>query len=96
MPQDNAEIEKKIRNVIRTKVRPILLDDGGNIEFISYEGGDLVNVKLTGSCCGCPMAAVTLRSIVEDTLKLHIPELGENVRVFNVDEGYQCDSSERI
>ncbi|MDR1425677.1 MAG: NifU family protein [Rickettsiales bacterium] len=97
MPLDklnNLDTEKKIKSVIRTKVRPILLEDGGNIEFISYnEEEGLVNVKLSGSCHACPMASITLRGVVEDTLKLHIPDLGE-IKVLNLEE---CqDSSEEM
>jgi Fe-S cluster biogenesis protein NfuA len=78
-------MEKKIRNVIRTKVRPILLEDGGNIEFVSYDSEEgVVNVKLAGSCLGCPLAALTLRNVVADSLKLHLPDLGE-IKVSSAD-----------
>jgi Fe-S cluster biogenesis protein NfuA len=89
------EIEKKIRNIIRTEVRPILLEDGGNIEFLGYEKeGGTVSVRLEGTCTGCPMAALTLRSVVEGTLKLHIPDLGD-IRVVNLEgEGDSQNSGE--
>ena len=47
-----SEIEIKIKNLIE-KIRPYLINDGGNIEFIKYED-NIVYVKLTGACDGCP------------------------------------------
>ncbi|MDR3078633.1 MAG: NifU family protein [Rickettsiales bacterium] len=87
------EIEKKIEHVIGTKVRPILQEDGGNIEFLGYGEDGTVSVRLEGACTGCPMAALTLRSVVEDMLKRHIPDLGE-IRVLNVeDDGWEDPNS---
>jgi Fe-S cluster biogenesis protein NfuA len=69
------EIEIKIKNLIE-KIRPYLINDGGNIEFIKYED-NIVYVKLTGACDGCPMLDITLKDGIEDLLINEIPEIKE-------------------
>lgn len=69
------EIEIKIKNLIE-KIRPYLINDGGNIEFIKYED-NIVYVKLTGACDGCPMLDITLKDGIENLLINEIPEIKE-------------------
>ena len=53
----NNDIELRIKAII-DKVRPFLISDGGNLEFVKYED-NIVYVKLTGACQDCPMLDVT-------------------------------------
>ncbi len=62
------------------KIRPSLMADGGNVELVEVEG-DLVKVKLTGACGGCPMSQMTLKMGIERVLKKEIPEIKEVVAV---------------
>ncbi len=62
------------------KIRPSLMADGGNVELVEVEG-DLVKVKLTGACSGCPMSQMTLKMGIERHLKKEIPEIKEVVAV---------------
>lgn len=62
------------------KVRPSLMADGGNVELISVDDG-VVKVKLTGTCGGCPMAALTLKMGIERILKQEVPAVKEVVAV---------------
>jgi Fe-S cluster biogenesis protein NfuA len=62
------------------KIRPSLMADGGNVELVEVEG-DLVKVKLTGACSGCPMSQITLKMGIEKLLKKEIPEIKEVVAV---------------
>jgi len=62
------------------KIRPSLMADGGNVELVEVEG-DLVKVKLTGACGGCPMSQITLKMGIERLLKKEIPEIKEVVAV---------------
>ena len=66
-------MEEKVKKAIE-KIRPMLQGDGGDIEFVSVEGG-VVKVKLTGACSGCPMSQMTLKGAVENTLKKEVPEV---------------------
>lgn len=52
------------------EIRPHLVADGGDIEFVSYnKDSNIVNVRLKGACVGCPMAQMTLKQGVEQMLK---------------------------
>ncbi|MBL8026783.1 MAG: NifU family protein [Fibrobacteres bacterium] len=61
-------------------IRPALQADGGDIEFVDLVD-NVVKVKLTGACSGCPHAGMTLKAGVERTLRAKFPEI---VRVENV------------
>ena len=70
------QIITEIKKHINEKIRPILVNDGGNIEFVEYNNEDgVVKVKLLGACHGCPMAGITLKNAVEEILKDNIPEI---------------------
>jgi len=75
---DEAELVKKIKDLIDTYVKPAVEMDGGNIEFKSYNQG-VVTVILQGSCSGCPSSTVTLKSGIEGMLKRMVPEVTEVV-----------------
>jgi Fe-S cluster biogenesis protein NfuA len=75
---DDAELVKKIKDLIETYVKPAVEMDGGNIEFKSYDKGQ-VTVVLQGSCSGCPSSTVTLKSGIEGMLKRMVPEVTEVV-----------------
>lgn len=67
------EIEKKIIEIIDS-IRPYLINDGGNIEFIKYEDG-YVYIKMLGACADCGMIDFTLKDGIEFTLKEEIKEI---------------------
>jgi Fe-S cluster biogenesis protein NfuA len=67
-------MEERVRKIIEEKVRPALQMDGGGIELVSVDG-NIVKVRLTGACQGCPSAAMTLQMGVERILKSEIPEI---------------------
>ena len=54
------------------EVRPRLQADGGDVELVSIEGGE-VRVRLKGACGGCPMAQMTLKQGIEKVLKEKVP-----------------------
>ncbi len=73
---DEAELVKRIKELIDTYVKPAVEMDGGNIEFKSFDNGK-VTVILQGSCSGCPSSTVTLKAGIEGMLKRMIPEVTE-------------------
>ena len=75
---EDAELVKKIKELIDTYVKPAVEMDGGNIEFRSFKAG-VVGVLLQGSCSGCPSSTVTLKSGIEGMLKRMVPEVTEVV-----------------
>ncbi len=75
---EDADLVKKIKELIDTYVKPAVEMDGGNIEFKSFNAG-VVTVVLQGSCSGCPSSTVTLKSGIEGMLKRMVPEVTEVV-----------------
>ncbi len=66
-------MKDKVEELI-SKIRPNLQADGGDIELVSVDDGD-VKVRLTGACGHCPMSQMTLKFGVEKFLKEHLPEV---------------------
>ena len=60
---------------VLNKVRPYLQADGGDIELVDITDDDIIKVKLTGACHGCPMSQMTLRAGVERALMSELPEV---------------------
>jgi len=79
---ENAEVsfEDKVKEVIQT-IRPMLQNDGGDIEYIGIDPDNTVKVRLQGACRGCPGAQMTLKMGVERLLKEKIPDVKEVVAV---------------
>ena len=77
---DYNEIEKKIINILETKVRPAVAKDGGDIKFKEFKDGK-VKVELQGSCSGCPSSTLTLKQGVQNLLCHYIPEVKEVLAV---------------
>ncbi len=71
MEENTEKIEKLIE-----KIRPFLINDGGDLEFIRYEDG-IVYIKLKGACEGCPMMDITIKEGIEQIIKNEIPEVKE-------------------
>ena len=73
---DDDEVVAMIKELIETRVRPAVQEDGGDIRYISFEEETgIVTVKLAGSCVGCPSSSVTLKQGVENMLTHYIPEV---------------------
>lgn len=73
---ENAEIVAEIKEVLDTRIRPAVAQDGGDITFQGFEDG-IVYLNMQGSCAGCPSSTVTLKRGVENTLKHYVPEVLE-------------------
>jgi Fe-S cluster biogenesis protein NfuA len=68
------DIAKQVIELIETRVRPAVAQDGGDIIFKDFQNG-IVYVELHGSCSGCPSSTITLKSGIENMLKHYIPEI---------------------
>lgn len=71
-----TEIVAQIRDLLDTRVRPAVQQDGGDIEFDRFEDG-IVYLHMRGACSGCPSSAMTLKSGIENMLKHFVPEVLE-------------------
>lgn len=59
------------------KTRTVLQGDGGDVELVNVSADGIVQVRLKGACSGCPMATMTLKSLIERVLKKEVPEVKE-------------------
>lgn len=75
------KIENRINDVLNT-IRPFLMSDGGDVEFVKFEDG-IVYVKLLGACSHCSAANMTLEGMIQDALTFEIPEV---VKVIGIEE----------
>lgn len=74
-----SEKEKKIIEII-DKLRPFLINDGGNIEFVKYEN-NIVYIKMMGACSNCHMLDLTLKDGIEAAIKEEVPEVIEVINI---------------
>jgi Fe-S cluster biogenesis protein NfuA len=74
--EEEDEISAQIRELIETRVRPAVAQDGGDIIFQGFEDG-VVYLHMQGSCSGCPSSTATLKMGIENMLKHYVPEVVE-------------------
>ncbi|MGH6735462.1 MAG: NifU family protein [Methyloceanibacter sp.] len=74
-PEDEATV-KTIKELLDTRVRPAVAQDGGDITFQGYRDG-IVFLHMRGACSGCPSSTATLRHGIENLLRHFIPEVQE-------------------
>jgi len=70
------EIVAQIKELLDTRVRPAVAQDGGDIIFHGYQDG-VVYLHLQGSCSGCPSSTATLKAGIENMLRHYLPEVVE-------------------
>jgi Fe-S cluster biogenesis protein NfuA len=72
----DTEIVDQIKELLDTRVRPAVAQDGGDIVFRGFEKG-VVLLHMQGSCAGCPSSTATLKMGIENMLKHYVPEVTE-------------------
>ena len=73
---EDGELVQQIIELLDTRVRPAVAQDGGDILFHKYEDG-IVYLTMQGSCSGCPSSTATLKMGIENMLRHYIPEIVE-------------------
>lgn len=73
---DDAGIVRQIKELLDTRVRPAVAQDGGDITFHGFDRG-VVYLNMKGSCAGCPSSTLTLKMGIENLLRHYIPEVIE-------------------
>uniref|UniRef100_T1JIQ0 NFU1 iron-sulfur cluster scaffold homolog, mitochondrial n=1 Tax=Strigamia maritima TaxID=126957 RepID=T1JIQ0_STRMM len=71
---DDSETVQMIKELLDTRIRPTVQEDGGDILYRGFENG-VVKLKLQGSCTGCPSSTVTLKNGVQNMMQFYIPEV---------------------
>ena len=72
----DAEIVEQIKELIETRVRPAVANDGGDIIYRGFQRG-VVFLQMQGACAGCPSSSATLKNGIEQLLKHYVPEVTE-------------------
>lgn len=73
---DDADIVDQIKELIETRVRPAVANDGGDIIYRGFQKG-VVFLQMQGACSGCPSSSATLKNGIEQLLKHYVPEVTE-------------------
>lgn len=73
---EDEAIISQIKELLDTRVRPAVAQDGGDITFHGFEHG-VVYLHMKGACAGCPSSTLTLKMGIENLLRHYIPEVGE-------------------
>ena len=73
---DDAETVATIKELIETRVRPAVANDGGDITFRGYRDG-VVYLAMKGSCSGCPSSTATLKHGIQNLLRHFVPDVTE-------------------
>jgi len=74
-PED-ADIVAQIKDLIETRVRPAVANDGGDIIYRGFDKGK-VFLQMQGACSGCPSSSATLKNGIEQLLRYYVPEVTE-------------------
>ena len=73
---ENDEVVTQIKELLDTRVRPAVAQDGGDIVFHGFDRG-VVYLHMQGACAGCPSSTLTLKMGIENLLRHYIPEVVE-------------------
>jgi len=101
-PQDtkildtDSETVAMIKELLETRVRPAIMEDGGDIEYRGFSSEGLVQVKLKGSCRGCSSSTVTLKTGIERMLMHYIPEVKGVEQVLDEEETIALDEFAKL
>jgi len=103
-PQDtkildtDSETIAMIKELLETRVRPAIMEDGGDIEYRGFDehGDGLVRVKLKGSCRGCSSSTVTLKSGIERMMMHYIPEVKGVEQILDQEEEVSLDEFTKL
>lgn len=73
---EDSEVVKAVKEILETRVRPVIQGDGGDLEFCGFdEPSGTVKLKLQGACRSCSSSVVTLKNGIENMLRFYVPEV---------------------
>jgi Fe-S cluster biogenesis protein NfuA len=71
--EEDDEVVRQIKDLLDTRVRPAVAQDGGDIAYKGYKDGRLY-LSMHGACSGCPSSTVTLKRGIESLIRHYVPE----------------------
>ncbi|XP_065879785.1 nifU-like protein 4, mitochondrial [Euphorbia lathyris] len=85
--EDDSETVAMIKELLETRIRPAVQDDGGDIEYRGFDPETgIVKLKMQGACSGCPSSSVTLKSGIENMLMHYVSEVKGVEQEFDAEE----------
>ncbi|WVF67565.1 hypothetical protein IAT40_002323 [Kwoniella sp. CBS 6097] len=95
--ETDSEIVGMIKELLETRVRPAIQEDGGDIEYKGFEeDSGIVKLKLKGSCRGCSSSSVTLKNGIERMLMHYVPEVQSVEQVLDEEELIALDEFAKL
>lgn len=74
--EDDSETVAMIKELLETRIKPTVQDDGGDIEYVAFDPETgIVKLRMQGACSGCPSSSVTLKSGIENMLMHYVSEV---------------------
>ncbi|XP_029459889.1 NFU1 iron-sulfur cluster scaffold homolog, mitochondrial isoform X1 [Rhinatrema bivittatum] len=93
--EDEDEVVAMIKELLDTRIRPTVQEDGGDVIYKGFEDG-IVQLKLQGSCTNCPSSIITLKNGIQNMLQFYIPEVeGVEQVVDDSDVGKEAKGSDK-
>ncbi|XP_042636780.1 NFU1 iron-sulfur cluster scaffold homolog, mitochondrial [Orycteropus afer afer] len=89
--EEDDEVVAMIKELLDTRIRPTVQEDGGDVIFKGFEDG-IVQLKLQGSCTSCPSSIITLKNGIQNMLQFYIPEV-EGVEQVMDDESEEKEAN---
>ncbi|KAG8440901.1 hypothetical protein GDO86_006581 [Hymenochirus boettgeri] len=83
--EEDDEVVAMIKELLETRIRPTVQEDGGDVLFRGFQDG-IVQLKLQGSCTTCPSSIITLKNGIQNMLQFYIPEVEGVEQVTDEDE----------
>ncbi|CAG9460459.1 unnamed protein product [Pedinophyceae sp. YPF-701] len=94
---DDSEIVAMIKELLATRIRPAIQEDGGDVVFHGFdEEKGAVKLELVGACRGCSSSSVTLKAGIENMLTHYIPEVKEIIQILDEGEEEGLEAFERL
>lgn len=94
---DDSEVVASIKELLETRIRPVVQDDGGDVLFKGFEEATgVVSLKMVGACSGCPSSSATLKGGIENMLKHYVPEVQEVVQMLDPEEAVGIDEFNKL
>lgn len=93
--EEDDEVVAMIKELLDTRIRPAIQEDGGDVEFRGFEEG-VVKLKLKGSCRSCSSSTVTLKNGIEQMLMHYLPEVEAVEQVLDEHEAVAEDAFKKL
>ncbi|XP_006119161.1 NFU1 iron-sulfur cluster scaffold homolog, mitochondrial [Pelodiscus sinensis] len=90
--EDDDEVVLMIKELLDTRIRPTVQEDGGDVIYKGFEDG-IVQLKLQGSCTSCPSSIITLKNGIQNMLQFYIPEVEGVEQVVDDDDGVEKEAN---